>query len=1016
MNTRWSLRLNVLPLLTRELRVVARQPLVYRERLFIGGGAMLFILVVAWGANLSGFVTGGGGMALLQVLAYAALGYSCLVGLIITADSLHKEKLEGTLGLLFMAGLSGWEIVLGKWLTGALRSMYGLLAAGPALAVCIAFGGVEGATVVRAMAGLLAALAFCLAVGVCASAMTGKSQTLGGIFALIAPLCLAGFPGVAWWLRHEADAPVAAWMVELLSPVWPLHTALHPPAVNVLAVHFHEALLYTMFMTFGLLVLAGWALERGWRTETLSDPRPVARFWHRIKFGSSGQRAARRSTLLAVNPFCWLNARDRLASNAPWLILVLTYGMMHAAWHWLTPDADPAIYWIGAWVLTDLFLKMLLSTEAGLGIWRHRETGAIELILATPLSDREVIQGQWQALWRRFAGPITWMTGINVAMLGYDQLASQWPGDRFFVAFVLCCLAVSLLDYLTLAWLGMWRGACARKTGEAVDAYWHVFKRPFALTLAALVALFFLGWWWDLDDDLQAALLLGWVTFCCIVSNLLHLRTARRNLFARFRQVLAETRASASATPVEVTSPSPAAGKSVSHRAPFRWRLGRKWRWAMAIVAVVALAVAGNRLWLGHRVKVVLRELEAAGEPVKLADLDKLNPYVPIAEDAGPAMKAALSGIFLPQSARTNGLLYTLETFQLRHTAFTDDQKASLAEVLTVHGERLAQLREAMKGERAWFETDWELASSLNIYRGLRSASGVLRLAAWARLENSDADRAAACALDLYRLAHLIKDTPNLYFSYARFDLHSSASQTLERLLSKGELTDAHLAVIDRATQVAETETDTALRRDLIAQRCFTLHELSLPVEDLIKRYSGPGKLKEAALITAMEQGKRLLGTHEREVVRFLTTAQSALDAAQKDFPQRATLPNQIEVENHGNHLGLSSSIRANGVVNMTRTIQRVNQAIARQRVTVAGIAAGRFRLKHGRYPGELKELVPEFLPAVPLDPYDGQPLRYSILPTGFSIHSIGEDFEDNGGVRNEKENQRKDILFTVER
>ena len=36
------------------------------------------------------------------------------------------------------------------------------------------------------------------------------------------------------------------------------------------------------------------------------------------------------------------------------------------------------------------------------------------------------------------------------------------------------------------------------------------------------------------------------------------------------------------------------------------------------------------------------------------------------------------------------------------------------------------------------------------------------------------------------------------------------------------------------------------------------------------------------------------------------------------------------------------------------------------------------FRLAKGRYPTELAELVPDCIAAVPLDPYDGEPIRYN--------------------------------------
>ena len=69
------------------------------------------------------------------------------------------------------------------------------------------------------------------------------------------------------------------------------------------------------------------------------------------------------------------------------------------------------------------------------------------------------------------------------------------------------------------------------------------------------------------------------------------------------------------------------------------------------------------------------------------------------------------------------------------------------------------------------------------------------------------------------------------------------------------------------------------------------------------------------------------------------------------------------------------------------------------QKMTVTAIALKRYQLKHGAYPPDLNALVPEFVPAVPLDPMDGQPLRYRPNSDGtFTLYSIGYNGKDDGG------------------
>lgn len=68
-------------------------------------------------------------------------------------------------------------------------------------------------------------------------------------------------------------------------------------------------------------------------------------------------------------------------------------------------------------------------------------------------------------------------------------------------------------------------------------------------------------------------------------------------------------------------------------------------------------------------------------------------------------------------------------------------------------------------------------------------------------------------------------------------------------------------------------------------------------------------------------------------------------------------------------------------------------------RLAVTALALRRHLLAHRRLPATLAELVPRFLPGVPADPMDGQPLRYRPLANGkFLLYSIGWDGVDQGG------------------
>lgn len=64
----------------------------------------------------------------------------------------------------------------------------------------------------------------------------------------------------------------------------------------------------------------------------------------------------------------------------------------------------------------------------------------------------------------------------------------------------------------------------------------------------------------------------------------------------------------------------------------------------------------------------------------------------------------------------------------------------------------------------------------------------------------------------------------------------------------------------------------------------------------------------------------------------------------------------------------------------------------------VAGVfvACNAYRQAEGRLPDSLASLVPRYMEAIPVDPYDGKPFRYA--PAKGIVYSVGLDLTDSGG------------------
>ena len=71
------------------------------------------------------------------------------------------------------------------------------------------------------------------------------------------------------------------------------------------------------------------------------------------------------------------------------------------------------------------------------------------------------------------------------------------------------------------------------------------------------------------------------------------------------------------------------------------------------------------------------------------------------------------------------------------------------------------------------------------------------------------------------------------------------------------------------------------------------------------------------------------------------------------------------------------------------------------------------YKMQHGSLPKSLDALVPDYLPAIPRDMFDGKPLRY--LPDKSLIYSIGEDLTDDGGKTVESSQFRPDVPYKIE-
>lgn len=211
--------MNLRPVIEREMLVEARHPGTVWVRLIIAGlGLVAFLLIVAFAR----FDPTTGSRLFLHLTSIYFVVIWCLAPLL-TADTLSQERRENTLGLLFLTGLTGQEIVLGKSCAHSLRALNLLLTMIPFQILPVVLGGVTWAEIVFANTVNLASILLALAAGMLASALSRSWWRALPLALLLAALYLVLFTATLLLVNPAAHrtpvVPVAAAITPFPFPV-----------------------------------------------------------------------------------------------------------------------------------------------------------------------------------------------------------------------------------------------------------------------------------------------------------------------------------------------------------------------------------------------------------------------------------------------------------------------------------------------------------------------------------------------------------------------------------------------------------------------------------------------------------------------------------------------------------------------------------------------------------------------------------------------------------------------------
>ena len=459
-----------------------------------------------------------------------------------------------------------------------------------------------------------------------------------------------------------------------------------------------------------------------------------------------------------------------------------------------------------------------------------------------------------------------------------------------------------------------------------------------------------------------------------------------------------------------------------------RRRAGRWILFAFAIVGIVAcLLVSWFAVWrsrLRHDVNVRVAAIRAAGLPTNWEELNRWYKEVPEAENAAFIYTNAIAHL------HSNTIAASAE-YELppRGLSLSDELRARAWVAVQTNQAALEIAYRAGTFPKSRYPVDFldGVNTPLPHLGGLKRLGKLLECEAVLKAEAGDAISATRAVRASLAVAHSLDTEPGLASQLVALSMVDKSCLSLERVLCRTPLSNDDLLHLTR--DLAAAEATNRIVTGLIGDRAIFMELIRLAQDDVrqmieVSNQNQPEEEKTDLPSRDPGLGWRLIGFFERDRAFFLRAMETNLLIAAMPPPASLATSNQtdqIQTEARKGFYFFSGLL----LPSLSRLPWKDASLRARLRTAQVAVALERWRATHaGTLPDSLDALVPDFLPAIPHDPYDGQALRFKRLPQGYVVYSIGPDRRDDGGreqpprkgkVKRE-DRDRYDITFTVER
>jgi len=449
----------------------------------------------------------------------------------------------------------------------------------------------------------------------------------------------------------------------------------------------------------------------------------------------------------------------------------------------------------------------------------------------------------------------------------------------------------------------------------------------------------------------------------------------------------------------------------------------RKLKVSHILIVLLLIAIGGFVLYrwqLRSKLQARIDAIRAAGYPVTCAELDDWYSIPKDAENAAYViLDAAPYYRDANEAERKLMPIVGKAEFPPRTEPLSEEAKKLIEQYLIDNKQALELLHKAAAIEHSRYLID--LGEGMDVVlpylSGIRRSVQLLNLEAVLHAENGKPQSAARSAASSFGITRSLAKEPIIVSQLVRVACQALSILVLERAINRTELTDEQL--VELGQSITDAEDNSAIAHAFAGERCAVLSVFRDPTSLNPEFFDGDELFGVDIPPAPVLELYKALGLLDKGAIIYLDLMAGYIEVTQLPEQQRQGAAEMLDAKFEsisGIHVLLHEFMPA-----FSRVITVDLKVTAQLRTAQAGLAIERYRLAAGKLPDEIADLVPNYLDAVPKDPFDGEDLRYKRLEMGFVVYSIGEDGSDDGGKERPPRSKRKedpnwDVTFIVER